>query len=146
MWVTYPIPSPWQPNDPGHTCGIRTYGPRNPSHLAMALTLEGAPRIGTLMRFHLSAAPASTPASLVIGASPVHFEMPWLEFTLLVAAPRALLWIQTDPSGRGILPIFIPHVQALVGQRLYLQAGAAGQTRPVAASNALELILGGKGQ
>jgi hypothetical protein len=144
-WATLLEPTPRLRNELAAT-GTRRYTARYAPDHALELGLSGAPRIGTTPALTGAGGGAATPAVLFVAPRPAYFGLAGIGLgpVALLVDPLSVSVLATtvhDGQGRFTLALPIPDDRGLVGGRVYLQTLAVG-AGGVAASNALELVLG----
>ena len=140
-WVTFPSPSPRQPNELG-ACGTRSYSALDPRWHRLTRALTGLPKIGTSPALTVAGGPPSGSSVLLLDA--------WFGYVDLTFGPLALLLdpnqlvgpftLPLDSTGAGRVVLPIPNCGSIPGTKANLQQFAvdgAGLT----ASNALELVF-----
>lgn len=128
--VTFPSPTPRQPNQPS-PCGHLAYGAADHAAARFGLTATGSPGLGLNVTYATSKAPASSSGILLAGITPLSLPLPGFGPLLVDLQVLALTApIQTDSSGTASLQLPIPNITGLPGHTFYFQAfvlnGASG--------------------
>lgn len=141
-WVTFPYPTPNQPNTLS-SCGGRVYSALDPAHHGMTIGILGTPSVGGSVYFALDAGPPNQTAFLFTSPSAGMLEIPGFPQALLLDSGN-LAWslLPLDGSGAFSTTVGLPADPSLVGQRLILQAMAyEAATAQLFASPALEVVF-----
>jgi len=138
QWVTYPDPTPGAANAP-KTCGSRRWSALASAGHVIVLQASGTPKLATVVNLDLGRGPANSAFVLLLAADPGDVPLPGLGISILFSSPiLAVATVPSDARGAARLPVAIPNLPGLAGQRLAFEALALAPSGWTA-SNGVEL-------